>query len=461
MNSIPQKRLSVFDSVCILAGIIIGAGIYETSPAVASCMGSAATMLGIWLAGGLLALFGSLCYGELATAYPHSGGDVVYLSRAYGRWAGFMFGWSQMMIIRPGDIAMMAFIFARYASQIYAFKASIPIYAIIIILILTILNIIGVQQGKWTQNILTVIKAIGLLAIFAAAVFAPKTRSVYQPEPVSMSGFQLALILVLFTFGGWNEIGYVAAEVKNPRRNIIRSLVLGVTVVTGLYLLTNVAFLMTLGYEGMAGSEAVAVDALEKVLPSQAGRIISVLICLSSLGAVNGLIFTGARISYAVGSEHRLFAKLGKWNPSSGTPVWALIMQGVISGVIVLLAGSFMNTILYTAPLVWLFFLATGCSVLVLRKKEPDIERPFSAGRIPVIPIIFCLTCLFMLYSCFTYAYSNRPAGLIVLGCLLVTGGAVYFVSSSRVKGTNRTGIFLSLLILPWLSLVTSIRYCI
>ncbi len=376
MEGAPKKELSLFDSTCIIVGIIIGAGIYETAPLVAQCLGSGPAVLGIWLAGGLMALTGALCYAELATTYPREGGDYVYLTRAYGRWTGYLFGWSQLAIVRPGDIALMAFIFARYAQTLFAPVAdSRLLYAGAAIVVLTGINIIGVTAGKWTQNLLTVAKVLGLVAISVAGLMAPEPApSLSQPQGFTWGGLELALILVLFTFGGWNEMAYVAAEVKRPHQNIWRALVIGTVAVTVLYLLINGAFLSALGLVPMSKSPAVAVDMVGKVFPQAASRIIAVLICLSALGAVNGLIFTGARISYALGADHRSFRPLGTWSRHLGTPVWALVVQGGLSLTIVLVAGSFIDTILYTAPVVWVFFLATALSVFVLRHQEPSYD---------------------------------------------------------------------------------------
>ena len=195
-------------------------------------------------------------------------------------------------------------------------------------------------------------------------------------------------------------MAYVAAEVKRPEKNIVRALVIGTIAVTALYVLVNGTFVYVLGYVKMAGSEAVAVETVGAVFPEIAGRAISVLICISTLGAVNGLVFTGSRISYAMGSEHAVFRVLGRWNHRCGTPVWALLFQGCLSLAIVLLAGSFIDTILYTAPVVWVFFLATSLSVFVLRHKEPQTLRPYKVTGYPVTTIIFCACCIFMFYSC-------------------------------------------------------------
>jgi amino acid transporter len=432
----PKKELSLFDSICIIVGIIIGAGIYEITPTVAACMGGWAGIMGIWLAGGLLALTGAMCYAELATAYPREGGDYVYQTRAYGSWVGYLFGWSQLVIIRPGDIALMAFVFARYAVTIYApFKYMLPIYATLVVVVLTLINIFGVKQGKWTQNLLTVIKSVGILAIVAAGFLAPAP----QIMPVETSGFtldglKLSLILVLFAFGGWNEMAYVAAEVKQPKYNIVRALVIGTVLVIVLYMLINGSFLHALGQTKMSSSKAIAVDAFAMVAPGMAAKIISIIICISALGAVNGLIFTGARISYALGAEHRSFSFLGKWSPRFGTPVMSLIVQGCISLAILLFAGSFIDTILYSAPVVWLFFLGTGISVFVLRRKEPQLERPYKISGFPVPALIFCAASIFMFYSSLTYAMSMKPIGLIIVLCVLIAGMLVYWLTEKGIK---------------------------
>ena len=433
MEGAPQKELSLFDSTCIIVGIIIGAGIYETAPLVAKCLGSGMGVMLIWLAGGVLALIGALCYAELATTYPREGGDYIYLTRAYGRWPGYMFGWTQLAVVRPGDIALMAFIFARYAQTLYApFTDSGLSYAAAVIVVLTVINILGVKAGKWTQNFLTVAKFLGLVAISVIGFTAPsppQTGTLPAVESFTWEGLQLAFILVLFTFGGWNEMAYVAAEIKRPQQNIVRALVTGTVAVTALYVLVNGAFLSALGMAGMSNSQAVAVEAVGRTFPQIAGRVIAILICISALGAINGLIFTGARISYALGVDHRSFRPLGKWSQVLGTPVWALVVQGTLSLAIVLVAGSFIDTILYTAPLVWLFFLATAFSVIVLRRREPDVPRPYKVMAYPLSPLVFAAFCVFMLFSSTAYAIGRKPLGLLFLVGILLLGVMVYWLS--------------------------------
>jgi APA family basic amino acid/polyamine antiporter len=435
MSETPKRELSLFDSTSIIVGIIIGAGIYQMAPAIAKGAGSAWGVMAIWVVGGLLSLCGALSYAELATAYPVSGGDYVYLSKAYGRWAGFLFGWAQLTVVRPGDIAVMAFAFATYARAIYDPLAGYPglsqrLFAAAAVLVLTIINILGVTQGKWTQNLLTAAKALGLLAIVGVAVISPGgTREVTE-----VGGFPLVLafIFVLFVYGGWNEMAYVAAEVRDPRRNIVRALVTGTAAVIALYLLINGAFLYTLGYDRLATSEAVATETVATVFPTLGSRLVSALICISALGAVNGLIFTGARISYALGGNHQVFQKLGYWSPRTGTPVPALAVQGLIALALVLIFGGYIDAILYTAAAVYTFYLGTSFSIIVLRFKEPATERPYKVTGYPVTPLIFSGVCAFLVYKALTYAAENKQLFLIIMAATLAVGLVIYLLTDAR-----------------------------
>ncbi len=432
MSDTPKRELSLFDSTSIIVGIIIGSGIYQMAPDIAKGAGSTWGVIALWIVGGLLSLCGAMSYAELATAYPVAGGDYVYLSKAYGRWAGFLFGWAQLTVVRPGDIAVMAFAFATYIRAIYDPLAGYPglsqrLFAGVAVLVLTIINILGVTQGKWTQNLLTVAKALGLLAIVGIALIAPHaTQTTVEVSALPMS---LALILVLFTYGGWNEMAYVAAEVKDPRRNIVRALVVGTVAVITLYLLVNGAFLYTLGYAGLAGSKAVASDSISTVFPVVGSRLISALVCISALGAVNGLIFTGARISYAMGEDYRLFKVLGRWDPRTGTPVWALGVQGAIALGLIVAFGGYLDAVLYTAAAVYAFYLGTSLSVIVLRFREPRVERFYKVTGYPVTPLIFSGVCGLLIWSSINYARAVKPTSLKVLAVMLLAGLVVYWLT--------------------------------
>lgn len=451
----PRRQLTLYDSTCIIVGIIIGAFFYETSPDIAKSvagggwllrvapwgeevfgvwMSEAACLIGVWLLGGLLSLIGALCYAELATAYPKEGGDYVYLTRAFGRKWGFLFAWAQLWVVRPGSIGALAYVFGRYANEIWPLGEGarpLMIYAAASIAVLTGINILGVREGKWTQNLLTAVKVLGLVAIFLVGMWfsSADTSATTAPKSTSGADFRLAMILILYTYGGWNEMAYVGAEVRNPKKNILRALVLGTVCVTAIYALVTLAFVHGLGFQGTSNSKAVAADVLRLGLGEAGGRAISLLICISTLGAINGMVFTGARIYYAMGTEHRLYAALGSWSRRFGTPVWSLAIQAAITLALViafgLYEGGFKSLVIFTTPVFWIFFLLVGVSLFVLRYRESDTPRPYRVPWYPILPLLFCLSSLFMVYASLSWAVDNRgyeaiwAVALVLIGLVL------------------------------------------
>lgn len=418
----PRRVLTLLDCTCLIVGIIVGAGIYQTMPDVARGAGSGAALLAIWALGGLLSLCGALGYAELAAALPRAGGDVVYLGRAYGPWAGFLFGWMQSLIVRPGDIAVMAFAFATYARAALGPGApDLRVLAAAAVVGLTVANLLGVRAGKWTQNVLTIVKVGGLLAVIAVAALAgagrPDAAIAADPPPGALP-LRIALILVLFTYGGWNEMAYVAAEVRDPRRNLLRAVVLGTVAVSVLYLAANAACLRSLGFAGLAASSAPAADAVAAVLPGHGGQLVAWLVAVSALGAVGGLVFAGARIAYALGHEHEGLRGLGGWSSRLDAPVAALALQAVIALVLVAVLGSFVETLLYTAAAVYLFYFATSVAVIVLRRREPHLPRPFRVPLYPWPTVAFAVVCLFLIHAAVTY----RPVTAAVAASLILAG---------------------------------------
>jgi amino acid transporter len=420
--------LSLFDTTNLIVGIIVGAGIFVAAPVVARGAGSSLALLTLWLVGGLLSFCGAAGYAELATTYPEQGGDLVYLTKAYGRWAGFLFGWLQTLVVRPGDIAVMAFVFATYAENLTGPRwFGKPGIAAAAVAVLTAINVAGVRSGVHTQNVLTVAKVIGVSLVIAVAVIAPgaETTSGEAPDPIEPVPLTVALILVLFSFGGWNETAFVAAEVRRPQRNIVRAMVLGMAGVTVIYLAINASFLRVLGFVGLASSETVAADTVASVFPEVAGSFVSVLICLCALWAVNGLVFAGARIAYALGRDHRLFNALGRWSERTGTPVRALIVQGCLAVVLILALGSFVDTVMYTAAAVYLFYLATSVALIVLRFRDRSTARPYKATGFPVSTAVFCLVCVFLIFAAVDY----KPTVAAVAGLLILVGVPAFWLS--------------------------------
>ncbi|MFW6125024.1 MAG: APC family permease [Pirellulales bacterium] len=445
----PRRQLTLLDSTSIIVGVIIGAGIYESSPLIAANVTSASWLLGVWLVGGLISLIGALCYAELATAYPHAGGDYVYLTRALGRSPGFLFAWAHLWVDAPGSTGALAFVFARYANQLWPIEtgageaAALTIYAAAAVAVLSTINILGVREGKWTQNALTGVKVLGLAAVIVVGLLYSVEDSGTQTEasldqraaatepqakPIAPApSLGLALILVLFTYGGWKEMAYVAAEVRRPRKNILRALVLGTVSVTAIYLLFNLSLLGALGLGGMARSDAVAADVLSLAAGERGARLISLLICVSALGAMNGQIFAGARVYYAMGREHRLWHWLGRWHPRLGTPAAALALQGLITlGLVfafgLLTSGGFQSMVEYTAPIYWMFFVLVGISLFVLRRREPDRPRPYRVWLYPITPLVFLASGLLLLYASLDYALRNASYEPLWAVALLAVG---------------------------------------
>jgi basic amino acid/polyamine antiporter, APA family len=437
----PRRELSLLDSTSIIVGIIIGVGIYRSSPTIATLAPNTLCLFGLWIFGGLLSLVGALCYAELATAYPQEGGDYVYLTRAFGRRTGFLFAWCQLWIIRPGSIGAMAYAFADYANRIWPRSTGpaaawvLVAYAVAAIVILTAINMLGVREGKWTQNSLTAAKVLGLAAIVAVGFLAAAPASVTPAVSVETSRFSLAdlglaMIFILFTYGGWNEMAYVAAEVKEPQKNILRALLFGTLAVTAIYVAVNAAFVHALGLAGTRHA-TVAADMLELGVGSWAGLAISLLICVSALGAINGQIFTGARIYYAMGSDHRLYAWLGRWNARRGTPIWSLLIQGAITVALAVWFGlsreGFERMVIFTTPGFWFFLMLVGLSLCVLRQREPGQPRPYRVPGYPITPIVFCLSSGLMVWASLDYALTHRSWEAFWSIAILLVGVAMSF----------------------------------
>lgn len=429
----PGRQLGFFDAVCMMVGIVIGVGIYESPPRVAANVSDPTALLMAWALGGVLAFIGALCYAELATAYPRSGGDYVYLSRAYGSWVGFLYGWAELLVIRTGSIAAMSFVFSDYMTRIAPLgPRSSVVYAVCIVGLLSLVNVRGVREGKWTQNALTVSKVLGISIIVLIGVFSTLTPgSSPSASSISSGSFPLAMIFVLWTYGGWHENAYIAAEVKEPQRNIPRSLLFGTGLVTLMYLAINWAFLRGLGFQQVRASQAVAADVLSLSFGSAGAHLMVILVAVSALGAVNGQIFTGARISYALGQDHWVLSRLGTWSERFGTPTWALITQALITMTLIVTIGSrdgFEALVKYTAAVFWFFFLLTGISLFILRWKDREQARPYLVIGYPLTPLVFCMSSAYMLYGSLSYA----PQESLLGAAIVLVGLPLYWLSSAK-----------------------------
>jgi amino acid transporter len=411
------------DVIALVVGVVIGAGIFGAPAMVAGASGSVGAMLAAWAVGGLISIAGAMCYAELATTYPNAGGDYHYLRMAFGEKVSFLFAWARLTVIPTGSIALLGYIFGDYSSQIYSFgPASAAIYAALMIVALTALNITGLRSGKRVQNLLTLVEVGGVLFIIGAGLFfAPEAAQ--APAAASSSGgsaqWGLMLVFVMLTYGGWNEAAYVSAETIGPKRNLPRALFFSLGLVTLLYLLANIAYVKVLGLAGMAGSQAVAADVLNAVMGKPGAQIISALIAISAITSANATILTGARTTYAFGRDEPMFAFLGRWNARHHAPTNALLVQGAIALGLVALGlmtrSGFKTMVEYTAPVFWLFFLLTGISLFILRRRHPGQARPFSVPLYPLTPLVFCASSAWLLYSSVQYTGVGALVGMAVL----------------------------------------------
>ncbi|RPH85349.1 MAG: amino acid permease [Candidatus Rokuibacteriota bacterium] len=432
----PRAVLGLRDAIGLIVGTVVGVGIFRTPSLVAEHAGSMSVALLAWLVGGLVSLLGALCYAELASAYPNTGGDYHYLTRAFGRKLGFLFAWARLSVVQTGAIALLAFVLGDYANEILQLGPwGSPLCAGVIVVALTATNILGVRQGATTQNVLTALEVTGFLLIVLAGLAAqPAAAAVSMSGAAASPGtFGLVMVFVLLTYGGWNEAAYLSGEVRDPGRTMVRALVWSLGLVTALYLLINWTFLATLGVAGVAGSKAVAADVVQVAFGPQGARLTGGLVVVAALTSINAAIFTGARSSYAVGRDFGALGFLGRWHPITRTPVNALLTQGVMALALVGLGGltrsGFETMVEYTAPVFWLFLCLTGVALFVLRRRDPARPRPFRVPFYPLTPLAFCVTSGYLVYSSLAYTGIGALVGVAVLaagtlGFALTKGGS-------------------------------------
>lgn len=446
----PQQVLGVREAVAIIVGIVIGAGIFKAPSLVAQFTGSPGWMFAAWVLGGVVSLVGALCYGELAAAYPHAGGDYHFLLRAYGRRVAFLFAWARFAVITTGSIALLAFVFGDYMSALLRLGPfSEALYAAAAIVVLGWVNLRGMRSGAVTQTWLTAAEVLGLLLVVVAGLYlltqgggaaapAAAAADASGGGAPGWSAFGLAMVFVLLTYGGWNEAAYLGAELRDVSRNMIRALLTSIVLITVLYLLVNWAYLYGLGLEGMAKSQAVAADLLKVAFGRTGETLIALMVAVAALTSINATMIVGARTNFAVGRDWPALAGLGRWDAGRNAPVNALLAQGLFALVLVALGsatrGGFQTMVDYTAPVFWTFFLLCTIALIVLRRREPHVPRPFKVPFYPVLPLLFAACCAYMLWSSLAYVRVGALVGVVVLA----VGGVLLFALNGR--GEPRDG---------------------
>jgi amino acid transporter len=388
-----------------------------------------------------VSLCGEFVYAELSARHPHAGGEYTFLGRAFGLDTAFLFAWARMTVIQTGAIAAVAFVFGEYASEILRLGAnSAAIWAAIGVVALTAINLAGTLQSKTLQKVMEIVLIVALVLLALAALIAGGS-----PKPAqggASVSFGLAMIFVLFTYGGWNEAAYLAGEVRDARRNMTRVLALGIVAVTAIYLLVNLAYLAVLGLGGMRESKAVAADVMRALVGEKGAVLIALVVCVSALTTMNAAIFTGARTNWALGRDFPLFAALGSWREAGSTPANALLVQGAITLLLVgagsLTPDGFSAMVAYTAPVFWTFFLLTGITLFVFQARggeAPAFRVPFA----PLLTLAFLGMCAYMLWSSVGYVrnpdFGPKFGAAVLIGLLVMVAGIpLYFLAGRRTR---------------------------
>lgn len=444
----PKPMLSVIDGVLLLAGMVIGAGIFRLPSLVAGNTSGLTEYFFVWILGGIVSLSGALVYAELAARFPEAGGEYRFLDRGLGSGPAFVFAWSRMTVIQTGAIAAVAFIFGDYASQVIPLGThGSTIWAVVCVLSLTALNIAGTMPSKTTHKVAQILVIGALVLIGAAGMIAdaPAPAASAASATVGGTSFGLAMVFVLFTYGGWNEAAYLGGEVRDARRNMIKVLVIGILLITALYLFVNIGYVGALGLEGIRQSRVVAADMMRAVAGDRAAMIIALVICTAAFTTINAAIFTGARTTWAMGRDFPAFAKLGVWRNSGSTPINALLLQALIT-LALIAAGSrtqdgFQAMVAYTAPVFWTFFFLTGMTLFVFRRRGGEAPS-FRTPLYPVVPAVFCAMCLYMLYSSIDYIRNPAPwapkfGEMVAAGLVVMAIGIPLYFFSRRGRGAG------------------------
>gem|GEM_PF-4470554 len=418
--------LSILDATAIIIGIVIGPGIFETGPTVAQNFSHLSGLVGIWLLGGVLSFAGVLCYAELAERYPTNAGEYIWLREALHPRLANAFLWAEVAIIRPGAIAAMAFPAANYLHASISGLPTRPLMtAACLVVAMTAVNLLGFRASRVAQNFLSCVKIIALCAIIAAGLYISPSSIILESlsTPPVAPNYGLALILVLFTFGGWNEIVNITADVKGGARSVYKASILSLTTITILYVLITASYVNLLGLSLFSTSSLPIVTGLQTALPRGAATVISLLITIACLGAIQGMIFSGAQFySQFLGL---LSAKVQVMpNRKNQTLSLPYALQMLLSILIVFVAGTFSTAVVYTTTIVWLCFLLRGLCVPIIRAKYGS-PQSLAVPLYPLPVFIFCASCLYLMWSACIYS----PWGTVISIAIAALG---LFISPSR-----------------------------
>lgn len=434
--------LGLLDATMINVGTIVASAIFLMPAIIAAKFTAPGPAILVWVAGAVVSLCGALCVAELGAAMPRAGGQFVYLTRAFGPVWGFLYGWGSSVVINPASIAAIAVGFATYLGEFLPLGPwGVKAAAMGSIVILTVINCFGVKLGAVVQNVLTFLKlaAVGGIVVAAIALSGGSVANLTPFWPsesfASLIGpLGVAMVAVLWAYDGWIEITYVGSELRRPERDLARSIVLSVALVAVLYVAVVVAYTSVLGPPAVARSERVAADTMTALLGAAGATVITASILVSTLGANHGIVFTAARIPYAMAREGRFFGWAGTVSERYRVPVTSLLAQGAWSTALVL-AGTYEQLATYVVFVSFLFYSLSCAAVMVLRRREPDLPRPYRAWGYPVTPIVFIGFGLFLVGNTIV----ETPLESLVGGGLLGLG-LVFYYALGWHRGRGRPG---------------------
>jgi APA family basic amino acid/polyamine antiporter len=428
---VPGRTLGTWHAVSVCIGMVIGAGIFITTPLAAANLPSSSWVLAVWIFGGAMSLAGALCFAEMASAFPDTGGDYHFLRRAYGDGAGFLFAWSRFAVIHTGSMALLAFTFGDYLAEVVALGPYGAAWiAAATIVALAGVNLAGLRFGIGTQVWLLWIVIGGMVAVIAAGVWlaasgAPAGAGVAEVAEAAPS-FALgsALVFVFLAYGGWSDTATLSAEMRDARSGIKRALVIGMSLVTVLYVLVNWAYLRGLSHAGLAVSAAPAAELLLYAFGTPGQALIVAIVALTSITSMNAILIAGSRTTYAAARDTAGLERLGGWHVERGTPRAAIVAMAALALALVGLGaytrGGFATMVDYLSPVYWLFLTLSGIAVLVLRRRYPDAPRPFRVPAYPFVPLAFIGSSVFVLYSSLAYVRIGAVAGVAVMAAGVV-----------------------------------------
>jgi basic amino acid/polyamine antiporter, APA family len=445
-----RRDLGLWTAIALVIGTVIGSGIFLVPRTMVLRVGSPFMVFVVWIFGGLLSLCGALSYAELAAAMPEAGGEYVYLREAYGPLWGFLYGWTQMWVAKSGSIATLGTGFFLYVTNFFPgldgifYTVPLPIgphfsplelrygqlLAIALILFLAVVNYFGVKLGGQVQVMVTIVKVLLIAFIIVAGLGfgkPPAPTTAEAVHPLTIAGFFAALVAALWAYDGWNNVTMVASEIRRPQRSLPLALIGGTVTVICIYLLANAAYFHVLSAQQVGSSERVAADMMRRVTGGWGANAVSIAAMISIFAALNGSILTGSRVPYAMARDHRFFEAVANVNASYHTPGVSILALSAWS-CLVILSGRYEQLFTYVIFASWILYGMTTAAVIVLRRKRPDLPRPYRTLGYPVLPVLFVIVAILLVLSTLFDSPRESLLGLV----LILLGLPFYFYWKRR-----------------------------